>query len=156
MISDAPISSMPSFRKIILDKIESARPILKRSKHTSLSQDNIHLPVFVFEGNIWYSICKRIYHNAIISDSIEEQFRMEAIKRFGVRKWNLSKALEQAMDLRIKKDALKNLKERAIGEYTLEKGHCGYYEVLGHTSDRCIKWNVEISYAVTRRHWMHN
>jgi hypothetical protein len=48
MISDTPISAMPSFQKIILDKIESACPTLKRSKDTSLSQANIYLPVFVF------------------------------------------------------------------------------------------------------------
>jgi hypothetical protein len=59
--------------------------------------------------------------DAIINDTIEEQFRMEAIKRFGARKGNLSKALEEAMDLWVKKDALENLKEKAISEHTLMK-----------------------------------
>lgn len=50
--------------------------------------------------------------DAIVDDSIEEQFRMEAIKRFGARKGNLSKALEEAMDLWIKKDVLETLKHK--------------------------------------------
>lgn len=51
--------------------------------------------------------------DASVSDSIEEQFRMEAIKRFGARKGNLSRALEEAMDLWIKKDVLENLRQKA-------------------------------------------
>ncbi|MFZ0515234.1 MAG: hypothetical protein WAM14_26795, partial [Candidatus Nitrosopolaris sp.] len=50
---------------------------------------------------------------------IEEQFRMEAIKRFGARKGNLSKALEEAMDLWIEKDVLENLKEKTMRPDTL-------------------------------------
>jgi hypothetical protein len=49
MISDAPISAMSSFQKIILDKIESACPTFKRSKAIYLTQDNIYLPFSVFK-----------------------------------------------------------------------------------------------------------
>jgi hypothetical protein len=57
--------------------------------------------------------------DAIVNDSIEEQFRMEAIKRFGARKGNLSKALEEAMGLWIEKDVLENLKEKAMRRDTI-------------------------------------
>lgn len=57
--------------------------------------------------------------DAIINDTIEERFRMEAIKRFGARKGNLSKALEEAMGLWIEKDVLENLREKAMRPDTL-------------------------------------
>jgi hypothetical protein len=57
--------------------------------------------------------------DAIINDSIEERFRMEAIRRFGARKGNLSKALEEAMSLWIEKDVLEKLKEKAMRPDTL-------------------------------------
>ena len=59
--------------------------------------------------------------DAIINDTIEEQFRMEAIKRFGARKGNLSKALEEAMDLWVKKDTLENLKQKIMSPETTFK-----------------------------------
>lgn len=59
--------------------------------------------------------------DAIVNDSIEEQFRMEAIKRFGARKGNLSKALEEAMDLWVKKDTLENLKRKIMSPETTKK-----------------------------------
>jgi hypothetical protein len=50
--------------------------------------------------------------DAIVSDNVEERFRMEAIKRFGARKGNLSKALEEAMGLWIEKRQSPNRNER--------------------------------------------
>jgi hypothetical protein len=49
MISDAPISIKPSFQKIIFSKIEHTCPTLRRSRDTSLTENNIYLPVFVFK-----------------------------------------------------------------------------------------------------------
>ena len=46
---------------------------------------------------------------------------MEAIKRFGARKGNLSKALEQAMNLWIEKDALENLKQKITSPETSKR-----------------------------------
>jgi hypothetical protein len=48
-VSYTPISINPSFQKIIFDRIESACPILKRSKDNSLTENNIYLPIFVFK-----------------------------------------------------------------------------------------------------------
>ncbi len=56
MISDAPISIKPSFEKIIFDRIESTCRTLKRSKDTSLTENNIYLPVFVFK-EIFDTVC---------------------------------------------------------------------------------------------------
>lgn len=56
MISDAPISIKPSFQKIIFDRIESTCRTLKRSKDTSLTENNIYLPVFVFK-EIFDTVC---------------------------------------------------------------------------------------------------
>jgi hypothetical protein len=43
-----PISAMPSFEKIILDKIQSVCPTLSRSNDVSLQQDNMFLYVTIF------------------------------------------------------------------------------------------------------------
>jgi hypothetical protein len=43
------IQYRPSFEKIILDKIESACPSLSMSEDTALEENNIYLPIFIFE-----------------------------------------------------------------------------------------------------------
>ena|GEM_PF-793781 len=48
MVSDTPITVTPSFQKIITDKIASACPGLKKSRDTSLTDNNIYLHIFVF------------------------------------------------------------------------------------------------------------
>jgi len=40
--------------------------------------------------------------NLVISDDIENKFRKEVAKRFGVRKGNIQKAIEEAIDIWIK------------------------------------------------------
>lgn len=50
--------------------------------------------------------------DAIVDDGVEERFRMEAIKRFGARKGNLSKALEEAMGLWVEKGQSRNERKK--------------------------------------------
>lgn len=50
MISDLPITTAPSFQKIITNEIVSACPSLNKSTDTSLTENNIYLPVFVFRA----------------------------------------------------------------------------------------------------------
>jgi hypothetical protein len=47
--------------------------------------------------------------DAVIDDNLEQEFRMEITKRFGGRKGDLSKALEEAINLWVsQKSILKN------------------------------------------------
>jgi len=46
--------------------------------------------------------------NLVISDKLDEKFRSEVAKRLGMRKGNLTKAIEEAIDLWLKtKDDVK-------------------------------------------------
>lgn len=48
--------------------------------------------------------------DAVISDSIIEEFRVAVVRRLGGKKGDFSKALEDAMDLWTKQDIINNLK----------------------------------------------
>jgi hypothetical protein len=54
--------------------------------------------------------------DAIIDDSLEQNFRIEVVKRMGGRKGDISKALEEAMDLWIRNNVIENLKEATLHE----------------------------------------
>lgn len=57
--------------------------------------------------------------DAIIEDELHKKFRMEIAKRLGVKKGNLSIALEEAMELWIKNDVVQKLKQRLLDGATL-------------------------------------
>ena len=54
--------------------------------------------------------------DAVIDDSLEQNFRIEVVKRMGGRKGDISKALEEAMDLWIRNNVIENLKEATLKE----------------------------------------
>jgi len=54
--------------------------------------------------------------DAVINDELAQKFRMEITKKFGGRKGDLSKALEEAIDLWINQDAIENLKQKALSD----------------------------------------
>ncbi|MBN2251148.1 MAG: hypothetical protein JW724_03625 [Candidatus Altiarchaeota archaeon] len=41
--------------------------------------------------------------NIVVSDDMENKFRKEVAKRFGVRKGNIQRAMEEAIDIWVKK-----------------------------------------------------
>jgi hypothetical protein len=55
---------------------------------------------------MWILILKNVKSmgklNLVICDELDEQFRSEVAKRLGMRKGNLTKAIEQAIDLWLK------------------------------------------------------
>ena len=56
--------------------------------------------------------------NVIISDGLDEKFRLEIAKRLGMKKGNLTKAVEEAMEMWINSDIMGKLKEKAMKEGT--------------------------------------
>lgn len=49
--------------------------------------------------------------DAVISDELESEFRMEITKRLGGKKGDLQKAIQQAIELWIKGDVIEKLKQ---------------------------------------------
>jgi hypothetical protein len=54
--------------------------------------------------------------DAIISDDLEREFRIQVTRRFGCRKGDLSKALEEAMQIWIKSDIIENIKKKVMND----------------------------------------
>ena len=50
--------------------------------------------------------------DAVIDDNLEQEFRMEITKRFGGRKGDLSKALEEAINLWVSQKSIQKHKSR--------------------------------------------
>jgi hypothetical protein len=58
--------------------------------------------------------------NLIISDEIDTKFRAEVFKRKGMKKGNLTDALEEALDLWIKSDVIEAIKKKALSKEITE------------------------------------
>lgn len=56
--------------------------------------------------------------NLIISDELDDKFRLEVAKRLGMKKGNLTKAVEEAMEMWVNSDIMEKLKEKAMREDT--------------------------------------
>ncbi|MFB3888613.1 MAG: hypothetical protein ACE14S_03915 [Candidatus Bathyarchaeia archaeon] len=54
--------------------------------------------------------------NVIIQDNIDQKFREEVFKRKGMKKGNLTEALEEAMQLWVENDVIKELEETATSK----------------------------------------
>jgi len=54
--------------------------------------------------------------NVVISEDIDTKFRQEVFKRKGMKKGNLTEALEEAMTLWIKSDFIENIKRKALSK----------------------------------------
>ena len=52
--------------------------------------------------------------NLIINDGLDDKFRLEIAKRLGMKKGNLTKAVEEAMELWINSDVVQKLKQKAM------------------------------------------
>jgi len=52
--------------------------------------------------------------NFVISDEVDKKFREEVFKRKGMKKGNLTEALEEALKLWIKSPVIKNLEEAVL------------------------------------------
>jgi hypothetical protein len=52
--------------------------------------------------------------DAIVSDETIESFKLAIVKRLGGKKGDLSKALEEAMELWVKSDVVEKLKKRIL------------------------------------------
>lgn len=52
--------------------------------------------------------------NVIIQDSVDKKFREEVFKRKGMKKGNLTEALEEAMQLWVNADVMQSLKQKAM------------------------------------------
>jgi ribbon-helix-helix protein len=56
--------------------------------------------------------------DAVVSDDLVTQFKMMMVKRLGGKKGDFSKALEQAMKLWIKNDAIEKIKQKLLAAET--------------------------------------
>ena len=54
--------------------------------------------------------------NVIISDDTDTKFRQEVFKRKGMKKGNLTEAIEEAMKLWIKSDLIESIKQKALSK----------------------------------------
>ena len=54
--------------------------------------------------------------DAIISDPLETQLRMEVVRRFGGKKGDLQKAIEEAIGMWVNSDVMEKLKQKAMKE----------------------------------------
>lgn len=54
--------------------------------------------------------------NVVISDEIDTKFRQEVFKRKGMKKGNLTEALEEAMALWIKSDVIERIRQKALSK----------------------------------------
>ena len=54
--------------------------------------------------------------DAIISDPLETQLRIEVVKRFGGKKGDLQKAVEEAIEMWVNSDVMEKLKQKAMKE----------------------------------------
>lgn len=68
--------------------------------------------------------------DATIPDELETQFRMEIIKRFGGKKGDLQKAVEEAIELWVENDTIKELEETATSQINTPLTHDQAIETL--------------------------
>lgn len=69
--------------------------------------------------------------NLVISNDLDEKFRMEVAKRLGMKKGNLTVALEQAIELWIENDVIKELEIAATSKSNTPITHDKAIDALG-------------------------
>ncbi len=83
--------------------------------------------------------------DATISDKLENEFRIEIIKRLGGRKGDLQKAVEEAIELWTHSDFVQKMKNQVLDEYLLPSERTEAIGILANMGSVSLDALVEIS-----------
>jgi len=82
--------------------------------------------------------------DATIPDELESQFRIEIIKRYGGKKGDLQRAVEEAIDLWIYRQTVEKLKAQAMSRHLLVTEREQATKLLGELGDSALDALLEI------------
>jgi len=82
--------------------------------------------------------------NLVISDELDGKFRLEIAKRLGMKKGNLTKAIEEAMEMWINRPTVEKLKAQAMSKNLLVSERKEATELLGEIGDSALDALLEI------------
>lgn len=77
--------------------------------------------------------------NLIISDELDDKFRLEVAKRLGMKKGNLTKAVEEAMEMWVASDVMEKLKEKAMRKDTMVTERLDIVDTMKTTGKPALK-----------------